>query len=109
MRSVLLVCAFLSAAAVAKAPRPAPVPALQSADLILHTSRSEQSAAIRIATRSVYSHVGIIEVANDGVFVIEAIGPVTRTPLERFKKRGLAQRWTIVRDASLTEAQREAI
>lgn len=103
MRWIALACALLSSAAVAGEPR------FRNADLIFHTSRSSQSEAIRAATHSDYSHVGLIEVAPDGVFVIEAVQPVKRTPLRVFQARGRGKRWTVLRDGSLTHAQREAI
>jgi len=103
MRWFALCCVLLSASAVASEPQPL------DGDLILHTSRSSQSAAIRLATHSVYSHVGVIEVAPDGVYVIEAVQPVRRTPLRSFQARGQQKRWTLLRDASLTSAQRSAI
>ena len=57
-----------------------PEVSFQNGDVVLQASKSERSALIRKASRSPYSHVGIVEVANDGVFVIEAIQPVSRTP-----------------------------
>lgn len=64
-------------------------PALESGDLVFETSSSSQSAAIQWATRSPWSHVGIVEVARDGVFVIEALGKVSRTPWQAWRRRAL--------------------
>lgn len=63
-------------------------PALRTGDLVFQTSRSSQSRAIQQATGSRWSHVGIVEVAPDGVFVLEAEGTVARTPWARFLRRG---------------------
>lgn len=105
MRWIALLCVLASSTSVAGKPQTD----FKDGDLILHTSTSSQSAAIRLATHSVYSHVGLIEVAEDGVFVIEAVQPVKRTPIGRFQARGLQQRWTVLRDPTLTAEQRASI
>ena len=64
-------------------------PGLQSGDLVFETSTSTQSAAIQWATRSPWSHVGIVDVGRDGTFVIEAIGKVSRTPWKAWRRRAL--------------------
>jgi hypothetical protein len=61
---------------------------LRTGDLVFQTSRSAQSAPIQRATRSRWSHVGLVEVAPDGVFVLEAVSPVSRTPWGRWVARG---------------------
>jgi hypothetical protein len=77
----------------------APKVELQSADVILQTSKSARSELIVRASRSPYSHVGLIEVAPDGVFVIEAIAPVSRTPLAAWVARGKNRSVTVLRSA----------
>jgi hypothetical protein len=62
-------------------------PALQAGDLVFETSSSSQSSAIQWATRSRWSHVGIVDVSRDGAFVIEALGKVSRTPWEAWRRR----------------------
>ena len=64
-------------------------PALRTGDLVFETSSSSQSWAIRWATASPWSHVGIVEVAADGTFVIEALGKVSRTPWRAWRRRAL--------------------
>lgn len=66
-------------------------------DVVLQASKSERSALIRKASRSPYSHTGIIEVAKDGVFVIEAVQPVSRTPFAAWAKRGEGGKVTLIR------------
>ena len=61
---------------------------IQNGDIIFHTSKSEQSQAIQLATRSKYSHMGIIYEEQGKYFVYEAVEPVKLTPLEEWKKRG---------------------
>lgn len=85
------------------------MPELQTGDLVFQTSRSSQSDAIRAATESPYSHVGLV-VARDGQLeVLEAISRVSRTPLKRWIDRGSGGRVTVLRDPRLTPAQRDVI
>ena len=74
MGMLLLVCGLLSAAAHA-------APPLRDGDVIFHTSRSAQSAAIQRATHSPYSHVGVVLYRDGRPFVFEAIATVRFTPL----------------------------
>ncbi|HEY6001440.1 MAG TPA: YiiX/YebB-like N1pC/P60 family cysteine hydrolase [Anaeromyxobacter sp.] len=76
-------CRTQALAAPAAEPRP------EAGDLVFETSTSPQSAAIQWATRSPWSHVGIVEVAADGTFVIEALGKVSRTPWRAWRRRAL--------------------
>ena len=86
-----------------------PEVSFQNGDVVLQASKSERSALIRKASRSPYSHVGIVEVATDGVFVIEAIQPVSRTPLEAWIKRGDGGWVTVLRAKGLDEAARRRV
>jgi uncharacterized protein YycO len=61
---------------------------LRDGDIIFHTSRSAQSAAIQRATHSPYSHMGVILYRDGKPFVFEAIATVRYTPLESWKARG---------------------
>ena len=85
---------------VAEGTQPPEVP-LQNGDVVLQASTSERSALIRKASRSPYSHVGLVEVAKDGVFIIEAVQPVSRTPLATWVKRGEGGWVTVLRPKSL--------
>lgn len=61
---------------------------IQDGDIIFQTSMSSQSKAIQLATKSKYSHMGIIY-ENDGqFFVYEAVQPVKLTPLTEWLNRG---------------------
>jgi hypothetical protein len=86
-----------------------PEVALQSGDVVLQASTSERSALIRKASRSPYSHVGLVEVAKDGVFVLEAIQPVSRTPLAQWVKRGEGGWVTVLRAKGLDAAARNRV
>lgn len=68
--------------------------ALQEGDLIFQTSESGQSKAIQLATHSKYSHCGIVFQENNGWYVLEAVEPVKRTPLETWIKHGKDGKYT---------------
>ncbi|WP_375562727.1 YiiX family permuted papain-like enzyme [Bernardetia sp. OM2101] len=67
---------------------------LKEGDIIFQTSTSSQSKAIQLATKSKYSHVGIIFKVkkngskSDNFVVLEAVEPVKFTPLKEWVKRG---------------------
>jgi len=61
---------------------------VQEGDVVFQTSRSSQSQAIQLATKSRYSHMGIILYKEEKPFVFEAIQPVKFTPWEAWIKRG---------------------
>lgn len=89
----------------------AAAPAFQwhTGDVVLQESQSSRSALIRRASHSPYSHVGLIEVTPKGVFVIEAIQPVSRTPIAKWVKRGAGAWVTVLRAKDLDEAARQRV
>jgi hypothetical protein len=68
-----------------------------SGDIIFQTSLSGQSKAIQFATRSKYSHCGIIYKEGSRYFVFEAIQPVKITPLDKWIARGKNGHYVIKR------------
>jgi hypothetical protein len=60
----------------------------QNGDIVFHISKSEQSEAIQLATKSEYSHCGLIYKKENDFFVVEAIQPVSLTPLDEWIARG---------------------
>jgi hypothetical protein len=81
-------------------------PALRDGDIIFHTSRSAQSAAIQRATHSPYSHVGVVFLRDGKPFVFEAIATVRYTPLDAWIARGDGARYVVRRlKTALTPAQ----
>jgi len=60
----------------------------RSGDIVFHTSQSSQSLAIQRATRSRYSHMGIVFVESGQPFVYEAVQPVKSTRLAEWVNRG---------------------
>jgi len=75
-------------------------------DIVFHTSRSAQSLAIQLATKSPYSHMGIVYVRDGKPFVFEAVQPVKLTPLDDWIARGEGKHVVVKRlrdaDARLT-------
>ncbi|MGZ2369459.1 YiiX family permuted papain-like enzyme [Ancylomarina sp. YFZ004] len=72
-------------------------PTLQDGDIIFQISKSTQSRAIQLATKSKYSHVGMIYKKSDQVFVFEAVQPVKLTLLEDWISRGERKHFVIKR------------
>lgn len=103
---VPVVCCFALLLPAAAYPRPAP---LRTGDVVLQTSRSSQSKAIQEATHSPYSHVGVVEVAPDGVFVVEAISPVSRTRWDTWRRRGVGGRYLLLRPRDVDAAALERV
>jgi uncharacterized protein YycO len=96
---VLILGAFSSSAAGAGE-------SLRDGDIIFHSSRSAQSAAIERATNSPYSHMGVILHRDGQPFVYEAIATVRYTPLAKWTARGDGGKYVVKRlKAGLTAAQ----
>ena len=81
----------------------------QSGDLIFQTSNSNQSYAIMWASKSLYSHVGVIEIEGNKKYVIEAISKVSRTPLTEWIQRGRLGLYSLYRYQNLDEKKRQDI
>jgi len=70
---------------------------IKNGDLIFQTSLSGQSKAIQLATKSKYSHCGLIYKDGNDFYVFEAIQPVKRTPLDKWIARGQDGKYVIKR------------
>ena len=70
---------------------------LRDGDLIFQTSLSRQSQAIQLATKSKYSHCGLIYKEGNEFYVFEAVQPVMRTPLDKWIARGKDGKYVIKR------------
>ena len=67
-------------------------------DLIFQSELLPRGLAIQAATVSKYNHVGIIFKEQEKYYVYEAIGKVTKTPLNSFvNRRGTYGRYTVMR------------
>ena len=77
----------------------------KAGDIVFHTSLSNQSMAVQAATKSRYSHMGIVLFRDGRPFVFEAVQPVKYTPLQQWLDRGKDKRYLIKRlKADLPEA-----
>ena len=86
------------------------LPPLRNGDIVFQDSGGAQGVAIMFASRSLYTHVGLIEMAPDGkALVVEAVGPVRTIPLDRWIARGRGKRITIKRLKNLDEPKAKAV
>lgn len=69
----------------------------QNGDIIFQTSQSRQCTAVQIATRSIYSHCGIIYIEKNKVYVYEAVGPVKMTPFNEWIQHGKDNKYVVKR------------
>jgi uncharacterized protein YycO len=70
---------------------------IKNGDLIFQTSLSGQSRVIQLATKSKYSHCGLIYKDGNEFYVFEAVQPVKLTQLEKWIARGKNGKYVIKR------------
>ena len=70
---------------------------LREGDIIFHESRSDQATAIKLATRSRYTHVGILIMHRGKIKVLEAVQPVKISTLGGFIGRSEGGHFVIKR------------
>lgn len=70
---------------------------LRNGDMIFQTSRSGQSKPIQLATRSPWSHCGIVFLRGGKPYVFEAAGKVKRVPFKRFIGKGDGKKFVVKR------------
>ena len=73
------------------------LPDFKDGDLVFQDAQSSQSEALRIATHSPYTHMGVVFIEEDEPSVYEAVGPVKHTPLGEWIKRGADGRFVVKR------------
>ena len=66
-------------------------------DIIFQSSQSNQCKAVKLATYSECSHVGMITFINGKPFVLEAVEPVRTTDLATWIAHGTAGHYTVMR------------
>ncbi|MCX8683862.1 YiiX family permuted papain-like enzyme [Gilliamella sp. B2889] len=76
-------------------------------DIIFQSSQSNQSKAIEQATKSPYSHMGIIFIKNGKPYVFEAASKVVCTPFDKWVNRGKNRKYIIKRLKDHTLSQKE--
>lgn len=75
----------------------AAIPEVRGGDLVFQASRSAQSLAIQRATRSPFSHMGVVLFRAGKPFVFEAVATVRYTPLADWIARGEEGRCVVKR------------
>jgi len=70
---------------------------IREGDIIFQTSLSRQSQAIQLATKSKYSHCGLIYKDRNEYYVFEAVQPIKQTPLDKWIARGQDGKYVIKR------------
>lgn len=71
--------------------------AFQDGDIIFQSSNSKQCEAIKIATKSEFSHCGIIFIENGKTYVYEAVQPVKMTLLKDWISQGTDSKYVVQR------------
>jgi uncharacterized protein YycO len=78
-------------------------------DIIFQSSQSNQCKAVKLATHSEYSHVGMITYIKGKPFVLEAVEPVCITELASWIARGTGGHYTVMRlknrDTEIVDAE----
>jgi hypothetical protein len=70
---------------------------LKEGDIIFQESHSSQSRAIQLATKSRYTHVGMIFKKSNRWMVLEAVQPVRYTPVKTFIARSTKGHFAVKR------------
>ena len=86
---------------------------VREGDVIFQSMKSTSGEAIRIATHSDFSHVGVVLFRGTEPFVFEAVEPVKFTPLQAWIERGEGGRYVVRRlkqaDSLLTDPARATL
>jgi hypothetical protein len=75
----------------------------QNGDLIFQTGSSNFSRAIKLATKSEFSHMGILFEEDGKWYVFEAVQPVRATPLKDWIDRGVGDKYRVKRLENASE------
>jgi hypothetical protein len=70
---------------------------LREGDIVFQRTGGEQGRAVRLATGSPWTHVGVLFKQNGKWMVYEAVGPVQFAPLAEWIERGTDDQWTAKR------------
>lgn len=70
---------------------------LRDGDIVFQSSQSSQSRAVELATKSPYSHMGMIFLLRGRAHVYEAAERVKFTPLDQWIARGMQGRYVVMR------------
>lgn len=70
---------------------------LRDGDIIFQSSQSSQSRAVELATRSPYSHMGMVFLLHGRAYVFEAAERVKFTPLDQWVSSGVHGKYVVMR------------
>ena len=70
---------------------------LKNGDIVFQESNTSQSQAIKLATHSDYSHMGIIYIKDETMYVYEASATVKLTPIYEWKQRSVGNKFVVKR------------
>jgi len=70
---------------------------LEDGDIVFQRTKSRMSDAIAAASRSEYTHVGVVFHEGGKAYVYEAVQPVKRTPLSEWIKFGVDEKYEVKR------------
>ncbi|MEZ5691443.1 MAG: YiiX/YebB-like N1pC/P60 family cysteine hydrolase [Rickettsiales bacterium] len=86
------------------------LPELKNGDIVFQTISSPQTLAIMLASGTVYTHVGIVKIGDDGKpVIIEAIGPVREIDIDKWIEQGIGNFLTVKRYKGLKPQEAERI
>lgn len=99
--TILTAILFLTSFSARKSASP-----FHDGDIIFQTSSGDLSKAIQLATKSKFSHCGIIFFDDGKPYVYEAIQPVCKTPVDEWINRGSNHKFYIksLKDKSRLDA-----
>lgn len=109
--AILSLLATLSLLGTGHPAAAADLPPLKTGDLVFQNTETSASDAIMLASGTLYTHMGIVEVDKAGrATVIEAVGPVRAISLEAWTKNGTGKRITVKRIKGLSDdAAKQAV
>jgi hypothetical protein len=70
---------------------------LKEGDLVFQSQGGDFSKAIKLATHSKYNHMGMVFIRHGKPYVLEAVGPVKFTSLERWIHHGTGDHFVVKR------------
>lgn len=78
-------------------------------DLVLQNANTPDVLPVFAAEGNGMTHIGLVEVTEEGAFVIEATKTVVATPMKEFLARSADSAFSVYRVQSLSEAQRAKV
>jgi hypothetical protein len=97
LRQILILTVIIFSASFAEGETEPAAIVLRDGDIIFQESVSSQGTELKLATKSRYTHMGIIRKSGGKYFVLEAVYPVSVTPLQKFIARGKNRHYVIKR------------